>query len=72
MKNNNYPNWLVSLEIAKELKKIDFNEHCLFAFDTEENDLYLKKTDKKDCVWYDVISLFYEPVVPINSFLVPT
>ena len=23
-------------------------------------------------MWYDVISLFYEPVVPINSFLVPT
>ena len=22
MKNNNYPNWLVSLEIAKELKEI--------------------------------------------------
>lgn len=72
MKNNNYPNWLVPLDIAKQLKEIDFNEHCLFAFSTEENDLYLKKTDKKDCVWYDVISLFYEPVVPINSFLVPT
>lgn len=29
MKNNNYPNWLVSLEIAKELKEIGFNEPCL-------------------------------------------
>lgn len=26
MKNNNYPNWLVSLEIAKELKEIGFHE----------------------------------------------
>ena len=26
MKNNNYPNWLVSLEIAKELKAIGFHE----------------------------------------------
>ena len=33
MKNNNYPNWLVSLEIAKELKEIGFNEPCTFAID---------------------------------------
>ena len=26
MKNNSYPNWLVSLEIAKELKEIGFHE----------------------------------------------
>lgn len=26
MKNNNYPNWLVPLEIAKELKEIGFHE----------------------------------------------
>lgn len=29
MKNNNYPTWLVSLEIAKELKEIGFKEECL-------------------------------------------
>lgn len=29
MKNNNYPNWLVPIEIAKELKEIRFNEPCL-------------------------------------------
>lgn len=29
MKNNNYPNWLVPLEIAKELKEIGFKEKCL-------------------------------------------
>lgn len=72
MENNNYPTWLVPLEIAKELKEIDFNEHCLFAFSTEKNDLYLIQKDKKDCVWYDDISLLYEPVVPPDSFLVPT
>nr|DAK41677.1 MAG TPA: hypothetical protein [Caudoviricetes sp.] len=32
MKNNNYPNWLVSLEIAKELKAIGFDEPCHFLF----------------------------------------
>ena len=26
MKNNNYPNWLVPIEIAKELKEIGFHE----------------------------------------------
>ena len=29
MKNNNYPNWLVSLEIAIKLKEIGFKEKCL-------------------------------------------
>ena len=29
MKNNNYPNWLVSLEIAQQLKEIGFKEECL-------------------------------------------
>ena len=29
MKNKNYPIWLVSLEIAKELKEIGFDEPCL-------------------------------------------
>ena len=30
MKNNNYPTWLVPIEIAKELKEIGFNEPCLY------------------------------------------
>lgn len=29
MKNNNYPTWLVPIEIAKKLKEIGFNEPCL-------------------------------------------
>lgn len=29
MKNNNYPNWLVPLEIAQQLKEIGFKEKCL-------------------------------------------
>ena len=33
MKNNNYPTWLVSLDIAKELKKIGFDEPCMFVID---------------------------------------
>ena len=32
MKNNNYPNWLVPLEIAKELKEIGFNKKTMFYF----------------------------------------
>lgn len=32
MKNNNYPTWLVPLEIAKELKEIWFDEPCHFQF----------------------------------------
>ena len=33
MKNNNYPNWLVPLEIAKELKEIGFDIPCSFYYD---------------------------------------
>lgn len=32
MKNNNYPTWLVPLEIAQELKEIGFDEPCHFQF----------------------------------------
>ena len=70
--HENYPTWLVPLDIAQQLKEIDFNEHCLFAFSTEKNDLYIIQRYKKGCVWYDDISLLYEPVVPTDSFLVPT
>ena len=33
MKNNNYPNWLVPIEIAKELKEIGFDTPCSFYYD---------------------------------------
>ena len=33
MKNNDYPSWLVSLEIAKELKEIGFDTPCSFYYD---------------------------------------
>ena len=72
MNTQDYPNWLVPLDIAIRLKEIDFNERCLFAFDTQKNGLYLIQREKKDCVWYEDISLLYEPVVPTDSFLVPT
>lgn len=32
MKNNDYPSWLVPLDIAQQLKKIGFNEPCHFLF----------------------------------------
>lgn len=32
MKNNDYPNWLVPLDIAQELKAIGFDEPCHFLF----------------------------------------
>ena len=33
MKNNNYPTWLVPLDIAQELKAIGFDEPCVFKFE---------------------------------------
>lgn len=37
MKNNNYPNWLVPLYIAKELKEIGFEEECHFFWNFYED-----------------------------------
>lgn len=37
MKNNNYPNWLVPLDIAKELKEIGFEEECHFFWNFYED-----------------------------------
>jgi len=33
MKTNNYPSWLVPLEIAEKLRNINFNEKCYFYYD---------------------------------------
>ena len=36
MKTNNYPNWLVPLEIAKELKEIGFDIPCAFVLTNKD------------------------------------
>nr|DAD83315.1 MAG TPA: hypothetical protein [Myoviridae sp. ctsmU9] len=33
MNTQNYPTWLVPLDIAKKLKEIGFNEHCPFSME---------------------------------------
>lgn len=42
MKNNNYPNWLVPLEIAEELKAIGFDEPCNHYVRISNDDIKLK------------------------------
>lgn len=32
METNNYPNWLVSVEQAKRLKELGFDEPCIFSY----------------------------------------
>ena len=50
MKNNNYSNWLVSLEIAKELKEIGFNEPCLVEnVETHSEDYNLINFEEDMC-----------------------
>lgn len=47
MKNNNYPNWLVPLYIAKELREIGFREKTFtyFEINTDGEDRYFTPTD---------------------------
>ena len=74
MKNNNYPNWLVPLEIAKKLKELGFDIECAFFYDDilkeisfDEEDVSLINWNKKSftkCVslptWEQVFEWFRE------------
>jgi hypothetical protein len=67
MKNNNYPTWLVPIEIAKELKGIGFNEECNFVL-TKSNKIgftsknngnhhFIEDLDKCDYNSIDMVSV---------------
>lgn len=34
--NENYPSWLVSIDVARMLKKLGFKERCIFAYDKQQ------------------------------------
>ena len=45
MKNNNYPNWLVPLDIAQQLKEIGFDEPTLFHYYENDFDVTIETND---------------------------
>ena len=53
MKNNNYPSWLVPLEIAKELKEIGFNEYCPFFVYPNDDEVFISGTVTVEEDWLD-------------------
>ena len=53
MKNNNYPTWLVSLEIAKELKEIGFNGYCPFFVYPNDDEVFISGTVTVEEDWLD-------------------
>jgi len=48
MKNNNYPTWLVPIEIAKELKEIGFDEPTLFHYYENDFDVTIETNSYYD------------------------
>lgn len=48
MKNNNYPTWLVPLDIAKELKEIGFDEPTLFHYYENDFDVTIETNSYYD------------------------
>ena len=68
MKNNNYPSWLVPLDIAKELKEIGFNEPCLVEnVETHSEDYSFINFEEEMC---SDVSVMLEDVVFVkNQFL---
>ena len=58
MKNNNYPTWLVSLDIAQQLKEIGFNEYCPFFVypnddETNDDEVFISGTVTVEEDWLD-------------------
>lgn len=68
MKKNNYPTWLVPIEIAKRLKKIGFNEPCLVEnVETHSEDYNFINFEEEMC---SDVSVMLEDVVFVkNQFL---
>ena len=68
MNTQNYPSWLVSLEIAKELKEIGFNEPCLIEnVETHSEDYSFINFKEEMC---SDVSVMLEDVVFVkNQFL---
>ena len=65
MKNNNYPNWLVSLDIAKKLKEIGFNEPCLVEnVETHSEDYNLINFEEDMC---SDITVMLEDVIFVEN-----
>ena len=65
MKNNNYPSWLVSLEMAKELKEIGFNEPCLVEnVETHSEDYNLINFEEDMC---SDITVMLEDVIFVEN-----
>lgn len=51
MKTSNYPNWLVSIEIAKSLKEIGYKEKCCFEFSLDNGlTLEINKREEEDTI----------------------
>ena len=48
MKNNNYPTWLVPIEIAKELKEIGFDVPTLFHYYENDFDITIETNSYYD------------------------
>jgi hypothetical protein len=53
MKNNNYPTWLVPLDIAQELKEIGFNEACPFIVYPNDDEVVVSGTVTVEEDWLD-------------------
>ena len=53
MKIEQYPTWLVPLEIAKELKEIGFNEYCPFFVYPNDDEVFISGTVTVEEDWLD-------------------
>ena len=43
METNNYPSWLVPIDIAKKLKEIGFNEACPFIVYPKDDEVVISE-----------------------------
>ena len=65
METNNYPSWLVPIEIAKKLKEIGFNEPCLLEnIETHSEDYNFINFEEEMC---SDVSVMLEDVVFVKN-----
>lgn len=78
MRSNNYPSWLVPIEIAKKLKKIGFNTNTLFIYNEEEEPKImfglntLEEVDGQSNLEIEQLCFFQEADMETYECILPT
>lgn len=80
IKTENYPSWLVPIEIAKELKRIGFNTNTVFLYNEEDRNKpkiffglnTLEEVDGQDDLEIEQMNFYQEADMEVYECILPT